>query len=215
MTNPPKEQEEAFQALRSTLKGIAEQQEGEIAEQKAAARTGFFGAIPEDAKTLYVHLSHFYHEKNPFVQELQTCYGVDNILITIAPETSGQSFYDDRLDKIALAEKQKRITEPFENFSARKGIDAVVYLCRYLCDGYQDPYFPDQITTEWHIWPAIRAAEKLQKPLIVGGQDIDQCYSGTIGVECRAREYITGYARADLASSTKSRIKCPGTIVRI
>ncbi len=215
MTDPTKEQEEAFAALKTTLKGIAEQEEREIAERKGTARTGFFGAIPEPAKTLYVHLSHFYHERNPFVVELQTRYGVDNVLVTIAPETSGQSFYDDRLDKIALTEKRKRITEPFENFSAKKDIDAVIYLCRYLCDGYQDPYFPDQITTKWHIWPAIRSAEQLQKQLIVGAQDTDHCYSGTMGVECHAREYITGYARAGLASSTKERIKCPAKVVRI
>ena len=175
----------------------------------------FFGAIPEDAKTLYVHLSHFYHQRNPFVVALQERYGVDKVLVTIAPEKSGQSFYDDSLDKIALAEKRKRITEPFEDFSAKKGVDAVIYLCRYLCDGYQDPWFPDQISTDWHILSAIRSAEKLQKPLIVGAQDPDHCYSGTIGRECYAREYITGGARAGLASSTKERIKVPARVIRV
>ena len=207
--------DETFATLKTMLKGMAEQDEREYATQKWVARTGFFGAIPDEAKTLYIHLSHFISEKHHLVQQLQKNLGIDNVLVTIAPETSGQSFYDDSRDKIALAEKRKQITEPFENFSAMKGIDAVIYLCRHLCDGYQDPYFPDQISTKWHIWPAIKAAEQLQKPLIVGGQDIDHCYSGTIGRECCPREYITGYARAGLASSTTSKLKCPGKIVRI
>ena len=175
----------------------------------------FFGAIPEDTKTLYVHLSHFYHQRNPLVVALQERYGVDNVLVTIAPEKSGQSFYDDSLDQIAEAEKRKRVIEPFENFAAKKSIDAVIYLCNHPCDGYQDPYFPDQIQTQWHIWKAIEPAERLQKSLAVGYGGCEGCYSGTMGVECYEREYITGFTRSGLASSTKERIKVPARIVKI
>lgn len=202
MAIPTKEQEEAFQTLQSTLRGIAEQQEREYAAQKAAARTGFFGAIPEDAKTLCVHLSHKIREWHPFVQQLQTSYGMDNVLVTVAPEKSGQSFYNDSLDKFAAEEKRKRVIEPFDNFSATKSIDAVIYLCNYLCDGYQSPIFPEDVVTDWHIWRPIRTAEQFQKPLIVGYQQ-DFCF----GVECYEREYLTGV--------TEEKIKCPIKTVRI
>ncbi len=202
MTSTTKEQGEAFRALQATFKGLAEQQEREIAEQKAVARTGFFGAIPEYATSLYIHLSHKISQNHPFVRQLQTSYGADNVLVTVAPERSGQSFYDDSLDKVAAEEKRKRVIEPFENFSAKKCIDAAIYLCNYLCDGYQSPIFPQDVVTDWHIWHPIKLAEQLQKPLIIGYQD-RFCFT----VDCYEREYIT--------RATKEKIKCPTRIVRI
>ncbi len=202
MTNPPKEQEEAFRTLQATFKGMAEQQEREIAEQKAVARTGFFGAIPENATSLYIHLSHKISLNHHFVRQLQTSYGADNVLVTVAPERSGQSFYDDSLDKVAAEEKRKRVIEPFENFSAKKGIDAAIYLCNYFCDGYQSPIFPEDVVTDWHIWYPIKLAEQLQKPLIVGYRN-GFCF----GVKCYEREYLVG--------ATKEKIKCPTRAVKI
>lgn len=202
MTTTTKEQEEAFHALQTMLRGMAEQEEREHAAQKAAARASIFGAIPEDAKTLYIHLSHQISENHPFVREIQNNYGADSVLVTIAPPTSGQSFYDNHLDEIAKTEKTKRVIEPFEQFSAKKSIDAIIYLCNYLCDGYQSPIFPQDVVTGWHIWRPIRLAEQLQKPLIVGYQD-RFCFT----VECYEREYITG--------ATKEKIKCPIKTVRI
>lgn len=197
MTEPERNELETLQAV---LRGMAEQQEREYTAQKAAARTGFFGAIPEHAKTLYLHLSHKIPENHPFVQELQTRQGADNVLVTIAPEKSGQSFYTDSLDQVATEQKTKRVIEPFDKFSATKSIDALIYLCNYLCDGYQSPIFPEDVVTDWHIWRPIRLAEQLQKPLIIGYQD-DFCF----GVKCYEREYITD----------PQQVKCPIKTVKI
>ncbi|MEK6949985.1 MAG: hypothetical protein AABX34_07205 [Nanoarchaeota archaeon] len=202
MTEQTQEPEEAFTALQTMFRSMAEREEREIAERKVAERTGFFGAIPEHAKTLYVHLSHKIREGHPFVRELQTSYGIDNVLVTVAPERSGQSFYDDSRDKAAEMGKRKQVIEPFENFSVTKSIDALIYLCNYLCDGYQSPIFPEDVVTKWHIWRPIKLAEQLQKPLIVGYQN-GFCF----GVKCYEREYLTG--------ATEEKIKCPTKVVRI
>lgn len=204
MTEHTKEQQEALATLQTLFKSMAEQQELESAAQKAAARASIFGAIPQDTTSLYIHLSHQISEDHPYVREIQKNHGADNVLVTIAPETSGQSFYDNHLDEIAKIEKTKRVIEPFENFSATKSIDAFIYLCNYVCDGYQSPYFPEDVVTTWHIWRSINLAQELQKPLIIGYQN-DFCF----GVKCYEREYITG----SLGDSDK--IKCPVRIVRI
>ena len=194
------EQDEEVTALISVLKGMAEQQEREYNARKKAERDSIFGAIPENTKSLYFHLSHRISENHPFVKEMQTNYGIDNVLVTIAPPTSGQSFYGNSRDKAAEIEKRKRVIEPFENFSAKKNIDAIIYLCYYVCDGYQSPYFPEDVVTDWHIWRPIKLAQQLQKPLIVGYQD-----GFCLGVECYEREYITN----------PEKIKCPTKILRI
>ena len=90
MAAPVKEQQEAFVALQATLKSMAEQQEREHAARKAEQRTGFFGAIPENSTSLYIHLSHKIYDDHQFVRQLQKDYGDDNVLVTIAPPTSGQ-----------------------------------------------------------------------------------------------------------------------------
>ena len=122
-----REQEEAFVALQTMLKSMAEQQEREYVERKAAERSRFFRAIPEQVTSLYIHLSHRI-SNHLFVENIRKDYGSDNILVTIAPATSGQSFYDNSRDKIAEAEKRKQVIEPFESFSSRKSIDAIIYL---------------------------------------------------------------------------------------
>ncbi|MBS3112395.1 hypothetical protein J4459_03970 [Candidatus Woesearchaeota archaeon] len=193
-------QEEAFRTLQTLLKGIAEKEEREFTSRKAVARDGFFGAIPESAASLYIHLSHKISNRHPYIAELQARLGTDNVLVTIAPDRSGQSFYNGSLDKTAKAEKTRRVIEPFEKFSANKSVDAIVYLCDYVCDGYQDPIFPDSVQTEWHIWRPIRLAEELQKPLVVGYQN-NFCFRA----ECYEREFITD----------REKIKCPVTIARI
>ena len=192
-----KEQEAAFKALQKHLRELQEQQERE----RTAQNDAFFRSIPKDAKSLCIHLSHKVRG-NPYVKEIQIKYGSDNVLVTIAPAQSGQSFYNDSLDKIATEQKTKQVIEPFENFSKNKSIDAIIYLCNYICDGYQDPIFPDSVQTKWHIWRPIKLAEELKKPLIIGYQN-DFCFSA----ECYEREYITG--------ATKEKIKCETKIVRI
>ncbi|MBI2146681.1 hypothetical protein HYU22_05050 [Candidatus Woesearchaeota archaeon] len=199
MTSSTNEQQEGLAALQATFKAMAEQQEREYAAHKAAARASIFSAIPKEATSLYIHLSHRI-PSHPFIEQIQKDYGSDNVLVTIAPPTSGQSFYDNHLDEIAKIEKTKRVIEPFENFSAKKSIDAILYLCNYLCDGYQSPIFPEDVVTGWHIWRPIRVAEQLQKPLIIGYQD-RFCF----GVKCYEREYITD----------PEKIKCPTKVVNI
>jgi len=200
MTKPTKEQQQAFAKLQALSKSITEGEEMEDAARKAAQRHGLFGVIPEDAKSLYIHLSHKISEHHPFVTEIQANYGIDNVLVTIAPPVSGQSFYDNHLDESAKREKTKRVIEPFEQFSARKSIDAIIYLCNYLCDGYQSPLFPQDVETAWHIWRPIRLAEQLQKPLIVGYRQ-NFCFT----VDCYERGYV----------ANREKIKCPTTIVKI
>ena len=124
--------DEAFAALKTMLKGMAEQDQQEYAAQKAVARTGFLEAIPENAKTVYFHVSHKISEGHSLVRQAQTSYGMDNVLVTVAPKTSGQSFYDNSRDKAAEMEKRKLVIEPFDNFSAKKSIDAFVYLCNWM-----------------------------------------------------------------------------------
>lgn len=184
------EQEERFADLLTMFKSMAERERMEI----DARRKAFFDAIPENTETVYIHLSHTIHPSHLYAREMQEKYGIDNVLVTTAPATSGQSFYDDHLDKTAAEEKRKRIIEPFEKFSKEKSIDVIIYLCNYLCDGYQSPIFPEDVVIDWHIWRPIRLAEQLQKPLIVGYQN-RFCF----GVECCEREYITN----------PKKIKCP------
>lgn len=193
-------EEKAFQDLQTILKATMEKQEQEYVDKKASARSGFFGAIPENTTSLYIHLSHKIPSLHPYVTELQQKYGVDDVLVTIAPERSGQSFHDNYLDEIAHAEKTKQVITPFEEFSAKKDIGAIIYLCDYVCDGYPNPIFPDEVFTDWHIWQPIRLAEQLQKKLIIGYKN-DFCFKG----ECYEREYITN----------KEKIKCPVKIVNI
>ncbi|MDO8655938.1 MAG: hypothetical protein Q7K45_01755 [Nanoarchaeota archaeon] len=200
MTTPTKEQQEAFVALQSTFKAIAEQEEREYTARQVAQRTGFFGAIPENATSLYIHLSHKISKDHHMVRQIQKDYGTENLLITTAPSASGQSFYDNHLDEIAKREKTNRIIKPFKHFSAKKNIDAIIYLCDYLCDGYQSPIFPQDVVTEWHIWRPIKLAQQLQKPLIVGYQQ-NFCFS----VECYEREYITN----------QEKIRVPIKIIKI
>ena len=192
------EQEETFAALQPLLKGIAEREEREFNERRSTPRAAFFGAIPEDAKSLYIHLSHQIPEGHPFVKEIQKNYGSDNVLITSAPSTSGQSFtrFNERIE----SEKKERLAKPFADFSAQKSIDAVIYLGNYICDGYQSPIFPQDVENKYHLWHAIRLAEQQQKPLIVGYRN-GYCFN----VKCYEGEYITN----------PEKIKCPTKIVRI
>lgn len=205
---------EQFEVLRTMFKDIAEQEEREYNTRKQVQRVAFFNAIPKNAKSLYIHLQHRVPVNHHLVREIQENYGIENVLVTIAPEKSGQSFYSDSLDEIAEIEKRKRITEPFENFYKEGGLDIVIYLCDYICDGYQSPIFPDQVETKWHAWPAIKSAEEHKTPLIIGYNQ-ENCFSGTIGVECYEREYLTGITRNRLSSITKERVKCPTKIIRI
>jgi len=176
-------EEYPFNELIKGLREIAELNEQEFTRSRTAKQNSFFNAL-KDSTVVYAHVSHKLKGHN-FIKILEENYK-DNILITYAPETSGQSFYDDSRDKAAEIEKRKQVREPLEKFSAKKSIDTVIYLCNYLCDGYQSPIFPEDVITNWHIWHAIKTAENFQKQLIVGYQE-RFCF----GVECYEREYIT------------------------
>jgi len=166
------------EGLVAIMKGIEESQQREL----NARRSRFLDAF-KDVGTLYLHVSNRL-EHSSLVKSLQERYG-ENILVTVAPAESWQSSYDDHLDKYAEDKKRKQVIEPFEEFIAKKSIDAVVYLCNYLCDGYRSPIFPEDVVTQWHIWKAIEAAQKFEKPLIVGYLD-NFCF----GVQCYEREYL-------------------------
>ena len=200
MTEQTKEQQEAFTRLATGLKSYQEQQEREYDARIKAQQNSFFGAIPENTTSLYIHLSHRISNRHPFVTGLQTKYGLDNVLVTTAPRESGQSSYNNSRDQIAEAEKTKLVIEPFEKFSATKSIDAIVYLCNYLCDGYQSPIFHDAVVTQWHIWRAIKVAQFSKKPIIIGYQD-DFCFRSA----CYEREY----------STNPEEMKCQTTFVYI
>ena len=209
------DEEKTIAELRQALNGFLEMKNEQFRRNEQERRIFFFGAIPEEARVFYIHLSHFINDNHLYVRKIKEIYGIDNVLVTVAPAESYQSFYDNHLDKSAEEKKRKMVTEPFDDFAAKKSIDAIIYLCNHPCDGYVDPYFPDQIQTAWHIWKAIEPAERLQKPLTVGYGCCEGCHSGTMGVECHEREYITGFTRGNLASRTKGRITVPTKIVRL
>ena len=171
-------QNELIEGFRLMAKAMEERQVRESDERQ----NHFLDAF-KDIGSMYLHVSHR-QQGSGLIRQLQERYG-ENILVTYAPDRSGQSSYDDSLDKVAEADKRKRIVEPFEDFIAKKSIDSVVYLCDYLCDGYQSPIFPEDVVTQWHMWIAIQTAEKLQKPLIVGYTN-NFCF----GVQCYEREYL-------------------------
>ena len=99
----------------------------------------------------------------------------------------------------------KKIVEPFDKFSANKSIDGIIYLCNYLCDGYQSPIFPEDTVTNWHIWHAIRLAEKHQKPLVIGHQN-DFCFRAPTPEQmCYEARYVTD----------PEKIKCPTKTIHI
>lgn len=173
------ETQDPIAALEGLLQGIAQQQKAELNYREQS----FFNALPKEAKTLYIHQSHRFYEYK-LIEKIQAQFGKENILITGAPSHSGQSFTDfyPEIEK----QKSERLNNPLTKFLKQKSIDAVIYLCNYVCDGYQSPIFPEDVETGYHIWYAIRIAEQQQKPLIVGYQDT-WCF----GVRCPEREYIT------------------------
>ncbi len=190
------EAEKAFANLQSLIKAMEEREQGRM----SSMRTTFFKAIPETTKRLYIHLSHQISENHPYVKELTTTLGQDNVLITNAPAKSRQSFYDNHLDATAHTHKTKQVITPFEEFTMGKSIDAIMYLCDYLCDGYQSPIFPEDVVTKWHIWRTIELAQKQNLPLVIGYTN-PFCF----GVKCYEREYITD----------PEKMKCKTSIVRI
>lgn len=201
------DQNEAFNALKEMLRSMAENQQRQYDLLVKGQQEALQSALPEEAKVLYFHLSHNGPGYNfPLIREAQEQLGSDNVLITVAPENSYQSFYDDHLDASAMEKKTKMVIEPFQEFSARKSIDAIIYLCNYPCDGYQSPIFPEDVVTTWHIWHAINTAENLQKPLIIGYREGRYCFGhGRNG--CYEGQYLTG--------QTEEKLSVPRKLVNI
>ncbi|OGI64935.1 hypothetical protein A2642_02420 [Candidatus Nomurabacteria bacterium RIFCSPHIGHO2_01_FULL_39_10] len=154
----------------------------------------FFNALPKDAKTLYIHQSHRSPHDNT-IQKIEQLYGKENILHTIAPSHSGQSF----TDYYPEIEQQKadKLNNPLQKFLTEKTLDAIIYLCDFVCDGYQSPIFPEDVVTSYHISHAIHKAQQQQKPLIVGYRN-NFCFT----VNCPEREYITNPQEMKIPTNT-------------
>ena len=177
-----KNPEEVAQAIAQLEATGRQMQEAQIAQMNWREQS-FFNALPKDLKTLYIHQSH----RSPYdniIQKIEQIYGKENILITRAPSHSGQSFtdYDLEIEK----EKTAKLQNPIQRFLKEKSIDAILYLCDFVCDGYQSPIFPEDVVTSYHISHAIHTAQQQQKPLIIGYQN-NFCFT----VNCPEREYIT------------------------
>jgi len=187
MTDEP---QDPIAALEGLLQGIAQQRKVELNWREQS----FFSAIPKEAKTIYMHISHRSYNRE-LIEKIHEQYGTENILITNAPSHSGQSFTDFYPE--VETKKRERLVNPVEEFLKQKSIDAVIYLCNSVCDGYQSPIFPEDVETRYHIWHAIRTAEQQQKPLMVGYQDT-WCF----GVRCPEREYITNSEKIKVPTRT-------------
>ncbi|GEM_PF-6776612 len=186
----PKEIETAI----AQLEAIARQmQETQIKEMNWREQS-FFNALPKDAKTIYIHQSSNSPHYN-LIQKIEQQYGKENILRTIAPARSGQSFteYYPEIEK----EKTAKLQTPLQEFLKEKSIDTVIYLCNSVCDGYQSPIFPEDVVTNYHIWHAIRTAQQQQKPFIVGYQD-DFCFQN----RCPERIYIQNQEEMKIPTTT-------------
>jgi hypothetical protein len=167
-------------------------------QERKTERNSFFDAIPEYTRALYIHVSHRFNRHNHLIEGIEAQYGIDNILITHAPATSGQSF--SHIDERIEAEKREMLERPVAEFHAQRSIDAIIYFCNSVCDGYQSPIFPQDVETNLHIWHAIRLAEQHKIQLIVAYQD-RHCFSA----ECYEREYI----------ANPEKIKCPATVIQV
>ncbi len=188
----PENSTELEQAI-AQLEAIGEQMHKEHLAQMTYREQAFLSVIPKDAKTLYIHQSHRLNSN--LATKLEQTYGKQNIIKTNAPAHSGQSFttYYTEIEQ----EKANRLTTPLNEFLKEKSIDAILYLCSSVCDGYQSPIFPEDVETHYHIWHAIRTAQQHQKPLIVGYQDTF-CFRA----RCPEREYITDQERIKIPIST-------------
>ncbi len=174
---------EEIETAVAQLEAIGRQmQEAQIAQMNWREQS-FFNSIPKDAKSIYIHQSHQSYQST-LIDKIRTQYGTENVLITGAPARSGQSFTDYYQE--IEQRKTQALQTPLQEFLQQKSIDAVIYLCSSVCDGYQSPIFPEDVVTNYHIWHAIRTAQQQQKPLIVGYKD-NFCFTA----RCPEREYIT------------------------